>query len=161
MAAQTGPEEITDGWLYQVPSATDPAGCRALDVLRRLIEWPFCQTRRAKIGMLAVCLITYLVFHRVRLLMPEGFLRSSLPSMLVMPVMLGVTDLFRSIRFHSWGKKATITLAATVAAVFWFEWAVPGFYPRSTADRGDMAAMLLGWLLYLTFDWLQANKTGA
>jgi Na+-translocating ferredoxin:NAD+ oxidoreductase RnfD subunit len=108
--------------------------------------------------MLAMCLLAYLGFHSVRFLLPDGFIRSSLPSALLMPVMLGVTDLFESIRYYSFGWKVLITLAATIFATIWFEWIVPEFATRSTSDLADVAAMFIGWLFYICFDLAQAKR---
>lgn len=115
--------------------------------------------RRFKILMLVLCLLIYVLFHRARIWLPDGFVRSSLPSVLLMPVMLGVTDLFPSIRFHSFIWKVLITLAATIFATIWFEWVVPEFASRSTSDLADAAAMFIGWLLYIGFDLATEKRT--
>jgi hypothetical protein len=152
MAAPIGPKETLNGRMYQVLGNTHFARHRDLDVLRHVRDQHLSREQWAKIILLAVCLLVYVAFHWVRLALPEGFWRSSLPSMLVMPVMLAVTDLFPSIRFHTWLNKVAITLAVTLAATLWFEFTVPAFYSRSTSDTADAAAMLLGWLLYLAVD---------
>lgn len=152
MVVLIGLEEAVDGRLYQVFSAAYLARRRLVDVLKQRTNTYFSSPRLIKIALLALCLLAYVVFHRYRLSMPYGFWRSSLPSLLLIPVMFCVTDLFPSIRFHGWIKKAAITGVATLAAVLWFESVVPVFYFRSVSDPSDMAAMALGWLLYLAVD---------
>ena len=152
MAVLIGPKETVNGRMYQVLGNTHFARRRDLDVLSHLRDRCPSRAQWAKIVLLAVCLLVYVAFHWVRLALPEGFWRSSLPSLLVMPVMLAVTDLFPSIRFHTWRHKVAITFVVTLAATLWFELAVPAFYSRSTSDPADAAAMLLGWLLYLAID---------
>jgi hypothetical protein len=145
--------------MYKVSGGAYLAWCSSMDVLRYFVQFALSPPRRFKILMLALCLLVYLSFHRVRLLLPDGFIRSSLPSVLLMPVMFGVTDLFSSIRYHSFSWKVLITLAATIFFTIWFEWVVPEFASRSTSDLADVAAMFIGWLFYIGLDLALAKRT--
>jgi len=108
-------------------------------------------TRHQKkwIFVLFICAVIYLLFHKVRLFLPLGFIRDSLPSILVIPVMLSVIELTPSIRFHSLTSRIAITFLSTVCVAIWFECVVPIFYLISVPDIGDVIGIFLGWVLYM------------
>ena len=99
--------------------------------------------------VLLVCGLIYFLFHEIRHLIPIEFIRNSLPSILVAPVMFGVTELTDSIKFHSFSLKIVITLLATALIAFWFEGVVPGFYQISVRDIDDVLGIFLGWFFYI------------
>jgi hypothetical protein len=113
-------------------------------VLRVRIEWFF---------VVASVWISYLWFHENRASIENDFVRASFPSFLVPILMLGATELDRSIVFHSVAKKIAITFCASVVMVIWFEGLIPLFWAGSTSSLTDVFAILLGWLAY-SFLWI-------
>lgn len=107
--------------------------------------------------LLGISLGIYLLFHEIRNLLPIGVFRDSLPSVLVAPVMFSVIELTSSIKFHSHRSKLIITFLATNFIAIWFEVVVPLFYPVSVMDVNDVLGIFLGWILYITFDYLSTK----
>ena len=108
--------------------------------------------------VLGISLGTYSLFHEIRNLLPNGFLRDSLPSLLVAPVMFSVIELTASIKFHSHRSKLIITFFATIVISIWFELIVPLFYPISVSDFSDVLGIFIGWILYMTIGYLSAKS---
>ena len=100
-----------------------------------------------------------MLFHKTRNMIPISFIKDSLPSILVIPVMLGVTELFPSIRFHSVRNKILITFTATIFIALWFEYIVPLFYSPSTPDIGDAVGIFIGWIFYISSNYRIKNNS--
>jgi hypothetical protein len=105
--------------------------------------------------ILFLCGVTYLLFHKIRFFLPVGFIKNSLPSVLVIPVMLSVVELTPSIRFHTLGSKMAITFFSTIGVAIWFEGVVPIFYLISIPDIGDVLGIFLGWIVYMLISYEQ------
>jgi len=97
----------------------------------------------------------YFLFHRVRSIIPISFIKDSFPSILVAPVMFGVTELADSIKFHRFSLKIIITFFSTTIIALWFEGLVPSFYQASVRDIGDVFGIFLGWFFYIGISWLE------
>lgn len=105
--------------------------------------------------VLLVCALMYFLFHRVRSIIPISFIKDSFPSILVAPVMFGVTELADSIKFHRFSLKIIITFFSTTIIALWFEGLVPSFYQASVRDIGDVFGIFLGWFFYIGISWLE------
>jgi len=107
--------------------------------------------------LLGISLGIYILFHEIRNMLPIGFFRDSLPSVLVAPVMFSVIELTPSIKFHNHRSKLIITFLATNVIALWFEVVVPLFYPVSVMDISDVFGIFLGWILYITVGYLNVK----
>jgi hypothetical protein len=123
-----------------------------MDVLKKLHKiWGFAP-RPLPITVLLFLLIAYCEFHLIREKIPNEFLKGSFPSMLVMPLVLFIINLFTSIRFQTHHHKIIITFLASGMMSLWLEWLVPLFYSRSTGDINDVLAIFIGWSIYCVVD---------
>ena len=117
--------------------------------------------RLAHAVLLALCGITYLVFHAVRERLSSGFLSDSLPSLLTPLAMFSVIELMPRIRFHTRRTKYTVLAVTTFVAAFWLEAVVPQWTDRASGDVGDAVAMGVGFALFCLYDLAFGRRSSA
>jgi hypothetical protein len=108
---------------------------------------------------LAACAGAYFGFHAVRDALPEGVVRGSFPSFLVLIVLFSAVELTPGVRFHSRRSKLLILGAVGVVAAIWLEGVAPLVYPQSVGDWWDVAAMAAGFVTYWAFDSVVVRRT--
>jgi hypothetical protein len=109
---------------------------------------------RAKLGLLAACLILYKAFKLARPELPSGFLKDSFPSLLFMPAALTAANLAHGFwlkRPSDWGGHPVTILIATAVAAVLLEGFAPLFAQTATRDTGDVVGLAAGGLLHF---WL-------